>query len=112
MRIRLCPNRQAIFIQACLDVVRTLSIQPEKFTLDCNEQCLYTGAKIYYRGGGWWKVSGYAHDGDDTQRVARRLIGAGAQVCQFRRPHKFGPTYTDYALLSRERHWNNSYRSL
>jgi hypothetical protein len=30
---------------------------------------LITGAKAYYRGGGWWAISGYSWDGKDVDDV-------------------------------------------
>lgn len=27
-----------------------------------------TGAKLYFRGKGWWRISGYAQDGHDTDK--------------------------------------------
>ena len=27
-----------------------------------------TGAKLYYRGNGWWRISGYVQDGHDTNK--------------------------------------------
>lgn len=34
---------------------------------------LFTGAKGYYLGGGWWLVSGYSQDGKDVDDVINRL---------------------------------------
>jgi hypothetical protein len=34
---------------------------------------LFTGAKAYCRGGGWWDIMGYAYDGSDVQRVLDKL---------------------------------------
>ena len=28
-----------------------------------------TGAKLYYLGGGWWRIAGYAWDGGDVRRT-------------------------------------------
>ena len=30
---------------------------------------LITGAKAYYRGGGWWIISGYSQDGMDVTKI-------------------------------------------
>ena len=30
------------------------------------ENLLATGAKLYYLGGGWWRITGYAYDGRDV----------------------------------------------
>ena len=37
------------------------------------ENLLFTGAKAYNRGGGWWRICGYAQDGRDVERVLRIL---------------------------------------
>jgi len=37
------------------------------------EVLLNSGAKAYYLGGGWWKLSGYTQDGSDVKRVYRTL---------------------------------------
>lgn len=34
---------------------------------------LFTGAKAYYLGGGWWRISGYSWDGGDVDKVLDRL---------------------------------------
>ena len=34
---------------------------------------LFTGAKAYCRGGGWWDIMGYAYDGMDIERVLSKL---------------------------------------
>lgn len=31
------------------------------------ENLLATGAKLYYIGGGWWRICGYAYDGRDVK---------------------------------------------
>ena len=31
------------------------------------ENLLATGAKLYYIGGGWWRICGYAYDGKDVK---------------------------------------------
>ena len=31
------------------------------------ENLLSTGAKLYYLGGGWWRICGYAYDGKDVK---------------------------------------------
>ena len=31
------------------------------------ENLLATGAKLYYLGGGWWRICGYAYDGKDVK---------------------------------------------
>jgi len=33
------------------------------------EILLTTGAKAYYLGGGWWRISGYAPNGEDIPKL-------------------------------------------
>lgn len=35
----------------------------------------WNGAKVWYTGVGKWRVSGYAHDGSDTDEVVAKVIG-------------------------------------
>ena len=35
---------------------------------------LHTGAKAYYRGSGWWNISGYAADDSDVTDIINALI--------------------------------------
>jgi hypothetical protein len=37
------------------------------------EVLLSSGAKAYFRGGGWWDVYGYAYDGSDIEHVITKL---------------------------------------
>jgi hypothetical protein len=40
-----------------------------------NQEILaYTSAKLYYRGGGWWVISGYSHDGDDVNKLITEVV--------------------------------------
>tara|TARA_R110002020_G_scaffold261264_1_gene475590 strand:- start:85 stop:333 length:249 start_codon:yes stop_codon:yes gene_type:complete len=41
----------------------------EPIRMDGSENLTKTGAKIYYRGGGWWLVSGYDWDGVDVDHA-------------------------------------------
>lgn len=34
---------------------------------------VFTGAKAYYRGGGWWAISGYSSSGEDVDKVLDKL---------------------------------------
>lgn len=34
---------------------------------------LFTYAKAYSRGGGWWDIMGYAYDGSDVEHILTRL---------------------------------------
>ena len=38
-----------------------------------DEQLLVSGAKAYWLGGGWWHISGYAHDGSDVDSMLERI---------------------------------------
>jgi len=40
---------------------------------DNEANLLFTGAKAYYRGAGWWHISGYHYAGEDVSRVLNRL---------------------------------------
>jgi hypothetical protein len=39
---------------------------------------LWTGAKAYSRGNGWWAIVGYAQDMSDINDVEAFMLGAGA----------------------------------
>lgn len=41
---------------------------------------LTTGAKAYYLGGGWWRISGYAQSELDVDDIVTRLYRAN-QLC-------------------------------
>jgi len=34
----------------------------------------YTGAKLYYKGGGWWLISGYSADNNDVDRLIKEVL--------------------------------------
>lgn len=34
---------------------------------------LFTGAKAYPLGGGWWRISGYSYDGSDVEKILTKL---------------------------------------
>lgn len=38
------------------------------------KQLAKSGASIYYQGGGWWRISGYAHDNDDIKALKRIML--------------------------------------
>ena len=65
-------------IQAPISLVRTVALDPAKFYYSGNEQCVFTLAKIYYKGGGWWWLVGYDYDMQDVDRVITILrVAAG-----------------------------------
>lgn len=33
-----------------------------------------TGAAMYYKGGGWWYISGYSWDGDDVNALILEML--------------------------------------
>ena len=41
------------------------------------ENLTTTGAKLYYRGGGWWTITGYASNRSDVFSNTRRLMDGG-----------------------------------
>ncbi len=34
----------------------------------------FTGAALYYKGGGWWTLSGYAYDGSDVNELIVAML--------------------------------------
>lgn len=38
------------------------------------ELLAYTGAKLCYRGGGWWRISGYAADNSDVDTLIKEVL--------------------------------------
>lgn len=83
MRIIRYPNKKFARVQAPASTIRLISAQPSRFPTSPlpikQEQCLFTYAKAYYDGGGWWHIWGYAHDGSDVDRVLR-IIDTAAGV--------------------------------
>lgn len=63
-------------LQAPADLMKLIACEPRRFACRPDEQLTTTGAKMYYRGGGWWFVSGYAFDGADVQRNFKTLHDA------------------------------------
>jgi len=52
-----------------------------KSLMSGNAQLTKTYAKVYYRGGGWYAISGYSHDGRDVHEMVdliKDLDGNGA----------------------------------
>lgn len=65
---------QTIKVQAKTeDVKKVLRTEDYRDIYDGNEILTITGAKAYWRGGGWWVFSGYAWDGRDTKELLYRL---------------------------------------
>lgn len=61
-----------------LATIKLVAAQPERFELRDSEQCLFTYAKAYYRGGGWWLIAGYSENGSDVLRVLDALNERGS----------------------------------
>jgi hypothetical protein len=55
----------AIMLQMCADKAVDL--------LNGEAHLAFTYAKIYYRGSGWWAVSGYAASGRDVYKVISQV---------------------------------------
>lgn len=62
-------NRLCFLVQATLSEMKQVAADPADFNSRPTEQSLFTFAKCYFIGGGWWRVCGYAHDGSDVSRV-------------------------------------------
>jgi hypothetical protein len=43
-----------------------------------NELLMASYAKAYYKGGGWWLISGYAHDGSDLDKTLEAIYEWGS----------------------------------
>lgn len=60
----------------CKDtVIRQLAWSPGEFDASSRPESvlLFTGAKAYRHGNGWWTISGYAHDRSDVRSVEDRV---------------------------------------
>jgi len=55
-------------VQASFKVMRDV-LGHRPLILDGSENMHSSGAKIYYRGGGWWAVSGYHYAGADMDQT-------------------------------------------
>lgn len=65
------PGALAVF---CKDtVIRQLAWNAADVTTRPGTVLLFTGAKAYRHGNGWWTVCGYASDASDVRRVADRV---------------------------------------
>ena len=70
---RLLDGALAVF---CKDtVIRQLAWSPGEFDASSRPESvlLFTGAKAYRHGNGWWTISGYAHDRSDVRSVEDRV---------------------------------------
>lgn len=65
------PDQQALRILTNPGCVPSTSLQR---MLRCGF-VVWNGAKVWYTGVGEWRVSGYAHDGSDTDEVVAKVIG-------------------------------------
>lgn len=43
-------------------------------TIKNEKQASFSGAALYYKGGGWWLLSGYAHDARDVDELLIALL--------------------------------------
>ena len=48
-------------------------VDPRELVLSGEALLARSYAKIYYRGGGWYAVSGYASDGSDTMKTVNAI---------------------------------------
>lgn len=60
---------KSVRIRAKRKVAEFTLYRDETINMDGSENLTKTGAKIYYRGGGWWLVSGYDWDGTDVDQA-------------------------------------------
>lgn len=67
-------------MQSVLDIsCRDNKIETDDMFTDA-PNLLLTGAKAYFSGGGWWRISGYAWDGRDVKPLIKMLEDRGAKV--------------------------------
>jgi hypothetical protein len=64
-----------LFIRCTIDLMLNsilLTDTPSK-VMDGNAVLVNTYAKAYYRGKGWWAISGYASDGSDVHKIINQV---------------------------------------
>ena len=79
--IRLPGTRQAARVQAPLALMRHIAKDPLLFPSTHTDPRLQDGealltathSKLYYQGGGWWYLTGYAADGEDINGLLTHL---------------------------------------
>jgi hypothetical protein len=59
-------------VQARFSVMRNV-LGGNNLILNGNENMHRSGAKIYYRGGGWWAVGGYHYAGADVDQTIEHI---------------------------------------
>ena len=64
--------RTQVKVQASFRVMRDV-LRHRPLILDGSENMHRSGAKIYYRGGGWWLVSGYHYAGADVDQTIENI---------------------------------------
>ena len=62
-----------ITIKANKTDAKRVLCDPEAVITKNQEYLTITGAKLYYRGGGWWRLSGYNWDGSDIFKLLANL---------------------------------------
>ena len=62
-----------LFIRCKLSIMIQMCLDDNADLLNKEAALAFTYAKIYYRGGGWYAVSGYAADGKDVHRVITQV---------------------------------------
>jgi hypothetical protein len=60
-------------VQKCSCDGRIARSDANLMRMDGSENCAFTFAKMYYKGGGIWQISGYNSDGSDFQRVIDKM---------------------------------------
>lgn len=69
------PNDDSVSLFAKDTLLRELAWNPQD--LDVRQRpdaiLLFTGAKAYPHGNGWWTISGYANDRSDVNQVLDRV---------------------------------------
>jgi len=84
-----------LFIRCTQAIMKQMCVGDNVNLLKGNAVLAFTYAKIYYRGGGWYAVSGYAHDGKDVHRVVNLVNDMKAnENC---RNQLINPVVNDYS---------------
>jgi len=60
-----------ILIRCAQSVMKQLILDVDANLLSGDAVLVFTYAKAYYKGGGWYAISGYAHDGSDVHKVIK-----------------------------------------
>ena len=79
MKIINIHGTQAARVQAPLSLMRCIAKDPAAFPTTQDDPRLddailtVTDSKLYYQGGGWWYLVGYAYNGEDVSRCLVKL---------------------------------------